>query len=284
MHLQRGPGRPLGRSGAGDLGRRHVPRGGALAFGNGDGRRAEQRPGELEPDRHVGELVLDRLERPDRPAELAPLPGMADAGLQQGAARAEQLRRAGQRARLARPFHRTGHRRTLGQHLAAAGLRQRPGRVHRPVPGARRGQPHGAGLGEQDQPGRVGVRRPGQPRRQGEGGDQVPGGQAGQPPGAQALVGQRGDQLRDRGGRLGHRPRHGVMPELLACDHDVQPAGAEPAGARRYRQRGDAKPRELAPQRQAGGVVPAGPPPCGAGHVGGGEQIMQGRGELLLLG
>jgi hypothetical protein len=152
------------------------------------------------------------------------------------------------------------------------------------VTGTAPGQPHGAGLGEQDQPGRVGVRRIRQPRRQGEGGDQVPGGQAGQPPGAQPLIGERGEQLRDRRGRLGHRPRHRVMPELLAGHHDVGQAGAEPAPALRHGERGDTEPGELAPQRQAGGAVPAGPPPRGAGRVGPREQAVQRRAEQLLLG
>ena len=99
----------------------------------------------------------------------------------------------------------------------------------------------------------VGVRRVGQPRRQGQGGDQVPGRQAGQPPwrtGARRRQGD--DQFRDGGDRLGHRPRQRVMPELLAGDHDIQQAGAEPAAALGHRQGGDAHPGELAPQRQAG--------------------------------
>ena len=74
------------------------------------------------------------------------------------------------------------------------------------------------------------------------------------------------------------------MPKLLAGDHQVGGAGAEPAVALRHRERGDAQPGELAPQRQARGAVAVGPPPRGGGPVGGGEQVVQGRGELCLLG
>ena len=114
VHLQRGPGRPVRRVGAGDLGGGHVPAGctaGATAHRDRDSGRVQQRPGELQPDRHVGQLMLDRLERADRLAELGPLRGMPHAGLQQRAARAEQsaprwpacraacARAAGQRSR-----------------------------------------------------------------------------------------------------------------------------------------------------------------------------------------
>ena len=95
-----------------------------------------------------------------------------------------------------------------------------------------------------------------------------------QPPGGQDILAERGDQPRSRGHRLGHRPRQGMVPEFLTGDHDVQRAGAEPAPALRYRQRGDSGPGELAPHRQAIGLIPAGPLSRGTGHVGGREHLM----------
>ena len=152
-------------------------------------RGVEQRPREFQADGHVGELMLDRLERPDGAAELHPLPGVPDTGRQQGAPGAEQLRGAGQRAEVVRVAGGGGHGGPAGQQLPAAGLRQLSRLVHRLVPGPGRRQPHGVVLNEQHQGRGAGVGGVRQPRWQGQGGDQVPGGQPGQPPG-QAIIAQ----------------------------------------------------------------------------------------------
>ncbi len=200
VHLERRPRGAAGRVGAGHLGRRHVPGRVLVVPVERGGRGVQQRPGELQADRHVGELVLDRLERPDRPAELGPLPGVPDAGLQQGTARAEQLRGTGQRARVQPPGYRGGHCGPTGQQSAGGDLRQRPARVHGPIPATRSSDPHRVTRGEQGKAAGAGVHRPRQPRRHGGRGDQLPGGKPGKPrsgpapggqvPTGQALVGQ----------------------------------------------------------------------------------------------
>ena len=53
------------------------------------------------------------------------------------------------------------------------------------------------------------------------------------------VAGQRGEQHRNGGDRLGHRAGHRVMPEFLAGDHDIGEAGAETTVALGHRQRGD---------------------------------------------
>jgi len=188
---------------------------------------------------------------------------MPDAGLQQGTARAEQLRGTGQRTRVERAGYRAGHRGASGQHLAASHLRQRPARVHGPIPGTRSGEPHRVTRGKQDKAGDAGVHRPRQPRRHGRRGDQFPGGQPGEPrngpasngeipsgrvpvgriPGGQVgglcASGKRGEEHGNGGDRLGHRAGNGVMPEFLAGDRDVGDAGAETAVVLGHRQRRD---------------------------------------------
>ena len=63
-------------------------------------RPVDQRPGQLERDVHVGELVLDRLVGADHPAELAALLGVVDGRVQHRLPRTDQLRGGGQCAEL----------------------------------------------------------------------------------------------------------------------------------------------------------------------------------------
>ena len=68
-------------------------------------RAVDQRPGQLERDVHVGELVLDRLIGADHLAELAALLGVFDRRVEHGLPRADQLRGGRQHTELVCACH-----------------------------------------------------------------------------------------------------------------------------------------------------------------------------------
>jgi hypothetical protein len=85
VDLQADAGREVGRIRALDLRRRDGARRRIR------GRAEDERPGEIEGDAHVGQLVLDRLVRADLTSELLALLGVGDRVGQHALAGPEQL-------------------------------------------------------------------------------------------------------------------------------------------------------------------------------------------------
>ena len=79
----------------GGLGHRRRARAAGIVLGDRERREVAERPGALERDHHVGELVLDRLERPDRHAELLALLGVLERGVEDRLRGADHLERDG---------------------------------------------------------------------------------------------------------------------------------------------------------------------------------------------
>ena len=231
VDLQSRAGGQVGRIAARDLGRGDV-----LALGHDRGAE-QQRPGEVEGDPHVGQLVLDRLVGPDLPAELATLLRVRDRVREQPFPGTQQLCRGGKH-----PEAQCAPELQDVDRLARRHSEQVPGPVDRTHPLAHRRGVQGVVVEDVELARDVGVECVRRERWFGERGDrpgQVPAECEGQ----------------HRGG-LDPRAGDGVPTERLERD-----AGLD----RRVlgRQLGHAELGQPRPQLQPGLVVAVGP---GAGH------------------
>ena len=268
----------------------------AASVGDRRGGRVEQRTGELQPDRHVRQLVLDRLECPHRLAELgtqrprgARWPRAAR-GPRRAAARnrpAPPCRTRGPPPRPRRgPLRRARSRRTASGPGPPTGAWPRPWPPGRRPPRRAATSPAAsasAANGSRGGTASVAIRSPAaSPASHSAAGPRRPARATppGRPPSSASAASSAGH------GREGlrHRSRHRVMTEFRAGGHEVRRAGAEPAPLLRHGERGDPETGEPPPQRQPGSPVAVGPPPRGRRHVGRGEHVVQGRGELAHLG
>ena len=89
LHIQRGRGQR--RVGAEGPGQRRRDGQVARIARRGPGREVGRRPGRLDVEQDVGAHVLDGLEAADGPAELDPLPGVADRHVERGLGRTDLL-------------------------------------------------------------------------------------------------------------------------------------------------------------------------------------------------
>ena len=132
-------------------------------------------------------------------------------------------------------------------------------------------------VGEQHQPGEVGVDGARHRGRQRDRGDQFTGRQRGatgrrQPSktGATAMDSATGPGTHQR-------------PSRLECDHQVHRVGVDAVELLRHRERGDAQVGQRRPDLAAGCGVARGPGAHRAGHVGGAERGVDTGGEVALL-
>ena len=112
------------------LGQRRGHRPARVVLGDGEGGEVGERGGPLDREVAVGQAVLERLERADRPAELLAVLGVLERGLEDGAARGDRRQRQRGGGLLHRPLDRVDG-------SGIAGCDEHPLAVHRDRSSAR---------------------------------------------------------------------------------------------------------------------------------------------------